>query len=148
MSNPQETPGDDQARVCEDRISDRRAHQNRERVTNVLAFAIVGSTIFTALWSFRYVGTAAEMEDAKALLAAMSGLSGVVIGYFFGRVPAEANASRAQDQMHAAVIEMQRMKGHMGTAAETVEGLNDKMASGKPVEVADIRRLREMVKVR
>jgi hypothetical protein len=68
----------------------------REWVMDALAVAIVGSTIFCALWSFRFVGEEGQMEDAKALLAAMSGLSGVVIGYYFGRTPGETHAARAQ----------------------------------------------------
>jgi len=78
------------------------------------------------------------MEDAKALLAVMSGLSGVVVGYYFGRVPGEAHASRAQDQM-------QKMQGKVGGATAKLVDLEDSISSGKPVNAGDIRHVRRMI---
>ena len=85
----------------------------KELVTHLIALAIIGSTIFVVLCSFKYVGAVEGMEDAKVLLAAMSGLSGVVVGYYFGRVPAEALATQAQVQMAAAMAEMGEMRARL-----------------------------------
>jgi hypothetical protein len=110
----------------------------KEWITHGLALAIVGSTIFCALWSFNFLGNADQMEDAKALLAVMSGLAGVVVGYYFGRVPADAHASRAQDQM-------QHMDRHMGRVDRQLEHLEEKAQSGTPVDMDDLRRTRQMI---
>ena len=115
-----------------------RMHEWREWVSHILALFIVGSTIFCALWSFNFIGTSLEMEDAKALLAVMSGLSGVVIGYYFGRVPAEANAFRAQDQM-------QQMTRSLSRATTMIEDLEDRITSGQPVYTGHLRSVRRLI---
>jgi hypothetical protein len=116
----------------------RWTNKSKEWVTHFLAILIVVSTIGFAIRSFTWVGSAGEMEDAKSLVAVMSGLSGVVLGYYFGRVPSEAHAERAQDQMTAAMTEMQRLHGQMAAAASKLDELQVDRASGKTVEVGDL----------
>jgi hypothetical protein len=111
---------------------DQRIHRNRERVTNSLAILIVLGTVFAGLWSFNFVGEGdSKMEDAKALLAFMSGLSGAIIGYYFGRGPADANAARAQKQMDD-------MKETMGNAKRTIDESIDR---GESVSREDLRKI-------
>jgi hypothetical protein len=130
--------------------------RHRECITNVLALAIVLSTIFTALWAFWYVGDGDQMDDAKALLAVMSGLSGVVIGYYFGRVPAEGHASQMNEQMritegHASqmneqmrivIAESEHSKSNMRDMQRMLDDLEDKAMSEGQVRAEDIRRAR------
>jgi hypothetical protein len=71
----------------------------------------------------------------------MSGLSGLVIGYYLGRIPREAHTARAQDQLH-------QMVGHMGRATTVLEGLEEKVASGGRLEVDDVRRVRRTMSPR
>ena len=89
--------------------SDERMLRGREWTTNILAALIVGVTLFAAIYGFHFVGGEKKMEDAKAILAALTGLSGVVIGYYFGRGPAEASASRSHQQMTAMMSEMKKL---------------------------------------
>jgi hypothetical protein len=62
----------------------------KEVFTAVLALVIIGATTVTAFLSFNMVGDATKMGDAKDLLTIMLGVAGVVLGYYFGRVPSDA----------------------------------------------------------
>jgi hypothetical protein len=111
---------------------DQRMNRNRERVTNSLAILIVLATVFAGLWSFNFVGEGdSKMEDAKALVAFMSGLSGAIIGYYFGRGPAEAHATRAQKQMD-------EMKENMGKVKGTIDTHIDRGESVGPEELRKV----------
>jgi hypothetical protein len=60
----------------------------KEVVAAFIALLIVGSTVVLSFVAVAQVGHSQQMQDAMDLLAAMSGLVGVVLGYHFGRVPA------------------------------------------------------------
>jgi hypothetical protein len=67
----------------------------KEIVTAALAFLIVIYTLIIVWHSFTFVGDTQKVGDAKDLLTVMLGLAGVVVGYYFGRVSADARASQA-----------------------------------------------------
>jgi hypothetical protein len=115
---------------------ERQINRSRERVTNFLAIVIVLATIFAGLWSFWFVGDD-RMEDAKALLGFMSGLSGAIIGYYFGRAPAEAHATRANEQRQQTQDKMEDMKGAMGKVQGKIDTHAARLARGKPVAGED-----------
>jgi hypothetical protein len=116
--------------------------RHRECITNLLGLAIVISTILTALWSFWFLGDGRQMDDAKALLTVMSGLSGVVIGYYFGRVPAESHASQMNEQMRAAVEESERARSGMRNMVRMIDQLEDTAVSEGQVEAEELRKVR------
>jgi hypothetical protein len=89
---------------------DERLQLLKELVSAALALAIVGTTLYFAGAAFGLAGDTTRMHDAKDLLAGMTGLTGVVLGYYFGRVPSEARASQAQRQIEGAVIERDRVQ--------------------------------------
>ncbi len=62
----------------------------KEIVTAALAFLIIIFTVVIVWRSFTFVGNTQKVGDAKDLLTIMLGLAGVVVGYYFGRVSAEA----------------------------------------------------------
>jgi hypothetical protein len=149
MSTPNGSNQSSHDRPCAERTPEERRQSYRELVTHVLALAIVLSTIFVGLWSLRFLGDGAEMEDSRALLAAMSSLSGVVLGYYFGRVPAEARAAQAQEAMNNAMADrgvmradMQRMKAQMDRAGTMAADIGDRAAAGHAVETHELRLLR------
>ena len=90
----------------------------REGVTAVIALAIV----FVVLWLLFDTHYSARMPDAaafhhrqKEILALALGLLGTVMGYYFGRVPAErhADAARSAERMirqkvHAGLTKIQQ----------------------------------------
>jgi hypothetical protein len=114
----------------------------KEGVTALLALAIVGTTLYWMGMAFGMAGDSNRMRDAKDVLALMSGLSGVVLGYYFGRVPSDARASQAQQQTGAAVEEMGRMKAHMVTIVDEVERMR---RSGDPVTADDVDRIKGLM---
>ena len=70
----------------------------KEIVTAVLGLLIVGYALYLAYLTFSYVDDPTKMSEAKDVLLLILGLAGVVIGYYFGRVPADARAVQAAYQ--------------------------------------------------
>ena len=93
--------------------------------------------------AFGMAGDATRMGDAKDLLTFLSGFAGVVVGYYFGRVPADARTAQAQQQIGQAVSEKEQAMGTMGNMKEKLTGLEDKISSGQPLVPADIREVRD-----
>jgi hypothetical protein len=60
----------------------------REVVAAVLRIAIVIFTLAMTGLAFSMAGEGARMRDAITVLTLLFGLAGVVVGYYFGRVPA------------------------------------------------------------
>lgn len=87
----------------------RRTYDGREIVTGILAIAIVAFTLAMAGLAFSMAGEETRMRDAMPVLTLLFGLSGVVVGYYFGRVPAEKRADTATDAMDDAMQEKTRI---------------------------------------
>ncbi len=84
----------------------------KEVITAVIGLAIVAFTLWFVLKVFGVVGVPTEIGEAKNLPTMMMGLAGVVIGYYFGRAPADAQAAnaniraaKANDETQAALKE-------------------------------------------
>jgi hypothetical protein len=84
----------------------------RETVTALLALAIA----FVALWLLYDVhgvlktGKPDNYDQHKEVLLLALGLLGTVIGYYFGRVPAERHADTARDAAKAAQEREQKVR--------------------------------------
>ena len=71
----------------------------KEGVTAILGIAIVSVTLYLVWLTFSYAGDqTTKISDAKDVLIIMTGMAGVVLGYYFGRMPSDARAAQAQDQ--------------------------------------------------
>ena len=81
----------------------------KEVVAGVMGLVLVGYTLYIASSTFAYAGDTTKMSDAKDVLLLVLGLAGVVIGYYFGRVPADARASQAQQQATDATTRAQNI---------------------------------------
>ena len=68
-------------------------------MTAVLGIGIVVYTLVMTGRAFGMAGDATRMGDAKDLLTFLSGFAGVVVGYYFGRVPADARTAQAQHRL-------------------------------------------------
>jgi hypothetical protein len=66
----------------------------KEVVTAVLAFIIVVTIMFLLLISLY---PAVNLDNAKGILAIFGGWVGIVVGYYFGRVPAERGTDKANE---------------------------------------------------
>jgi hypothetical protein len=67
-----------------------------------------------------------------------------VLGYYFGRVPADARAAQAQQQIGQAVSDKQQTMDTMDKMKKELTGLEDKASSRQRVKPDDIRKVREM----
>jgi hypothetical protein len=74
----------------------------KEVVTAVIGVIIIAFTAYLALKSTGVAGDAEKSKDVQNVLSLMIGLAGVVLGYYFGRVPAEAQATQARKEATAA----------------------------------------------
>ena len=127
----------------------------KEIVTAVLGVLLVGWTLSLAQRTFTYVGDPAKVADAKDVLMLALGLAGVVVGYYFGRVPADMHATQAQQQANAATTHAEQMRGQAQQTAEQIDQLLDNIpapasvvdrdiAAGPAHDVsAELRRLRD-----
>jgi hypothetical protein len=95
----------------------------KEVFTAVLALVIIGATTVTAFRSFNMVGDATKMGDAKDLLTIMLGVAGVVLGYYFGRVPSDARAAQATNRADEAVSQREEMKTKAKNLAGEMDGV-------------------------
>jgi hypothetical protein len=77
--------------------------------------------------TFAYVGQQQKMTDAKDVLMLMLGLAGVVVGYYFGRVPADARAAQAQEQANVATAQTEQVNAQAQAMANQVEQVMDKI---------------------
>jgi hypothetical protein len=82
----------------------------RELTTTALAVLVVGLTLWTGLWALGVIGDTAKTQGAKDLLTILLGPTGVVLGFYFGRVPAEAHATDATRRAEVAVNDQNRMR--------------------------------------
>ena len=110
----------------------------REIVTAILGIAIVVFTLALTGLAFSMAGDGPRMRDAITVLTLLFGLAGVVVGYYFGRMPAEARAVEAQkradtasDAMDTASKAMdaanQDKRAIISQAAAIHDGMEDKM---------------------
>ncbi len=83
-------------------IWDKRMLVGRELMTNVLGALIVLVTLVIAIVTIFSVGNASTFAAAKDVLLFMNGLVGVVLGYYFGRVPGDARADKAEREAKTA----------------------------------------------
>jgi hypothetical protein len=74
----------------------------KEGVTALIGLLLVALTGYLAVRTLDVAGDQAKSADSQAVLTVMVGLAGVVLGYYFGRVPAEAQATQARIEASAA----------------------------------------------
>ena len=127
----------------------------KEIVTAVLGLMLVGWTVSLTQRTFTYVGDPAKISDAKDVLLLALGLAGVVVGYYFGRVPADMRATQAQQQANTASAHAEEMRSQVHNSAEQIDQMLDQMpapasvvdrdvAAGPTHDVgAELRRLRD-----
>jgi hypothetical protein len=101
-----------------DRIAvwQQRTAMGKELLTGALAVVIVLTTLAVTVAGVFWVHGAEGRTAVKDTLVFLSGLVGVVLGYYFGRIPGETRADRAEteavqarssrDQMMAGVREV------------------------------------------
>ena len=97
----------------------------KEAVTAIIALLLVWTTIRVITSLIGFVGDETRMTQAKDLLSVLTGLMGVVLGYYFGRIPAEAHAAQAQEQANQAVAQGEQARARSDVISERAEELAD-----------------------
>jgi hypothetical protein len=97
----------------------------KEAVTAIIALLLVWTTIRVITSLLGFVGDELRMNQAKDLLSVLTGLMGVVLGYYFGRIPAEAHAAQAQEQANQAVAQGEQAKARSEMIGERAGELAD-----------------------
>jgi hypothetical protein len=120
----------------------------REAFTALLALVIIGFTLYLAVRSFNLAGDPKKIADAKDLLTIMLGIAGVVVGYYFGRVPGDARAAQATSRADTAVRQREQIKAQArslaGQADDIISGAFSNARGGQPPpDLAAIRALRD-----
>ena len=73
----------------------------KEGVCALLAFVIIGGTLIL-LWP-PLSGPTHDIEAAQGIFSILGGWGGVILGYYFGRLPAERVAARAEAKAEEAI---------------------------------------------
>lgn len=132
----------------------------KEVVTAVLGLAVVLYTLYIAGETFAFAGDEKKIADAKDVLMLLLGLAGVVVGYYFGRVPADARTAQAQQNADAASARAEQVSSQAEAAADQVDAILDRVsepgvarargaAAGREAEERsseDLRRVRDSLR--
>jgi hypothetical protein len=98
----------------------------KEVINALLGLAVVGYSLILAGSTLSLVGQPAKLADAKDILLLVMGLAGVVVGYYFGRVPADARASQAQQQANEATAQAEQVNAQAEAIADQVDEVMDR----------------------
>jgi hypothetical protein len=98
-----------------DVTSAERLQLRKETVATVLALLVVGGTVGLALIAVLFM-RGSDLSAAKDVLVVLSSLAGVVLGYYFGRIPSEARAEQSAQQAQQA----QQVAATARSAAQSV----------------------------
>jgi hypothetical protein len=141
---------------------EQRMQRFREGVTAVLAVLLLASTMALTYRTFGMAGKEGQMKDAMGVLSLLFGIAGVVVGYYFGRVPGDARAVQAHETTQAAMKTMQGMSESSSTSRQMAEKIQQiqadlskamdtanmttkKLVTGGPAESDEINQLRNIV---
>jgi hypothetical protein len=119
----------------------------KEGVTALLGLILVIALVILAWRTYVLLGApiddgnaqlmAQKVTWAKDILILLLGPSGVVLGYYFGRVPAEAHAAQAQKQADSAASQAQTVSAQAETVAAQAEKVIGAITSFTPPDSAE-----------
>lgn len=119
----------------------------KEVITAILGVAVVIFTLVLANSTYNAIIAGSDLNRVsglKDILLLVMGLSGVVIGYYFGRIPSDARAAQAQEQVNvvagqaaqaqqaarAAQAQTERLGARAAVLADQVEWTVSRMNGG------------------
>jgi hypothetical protein len=107
--------------------TDARAQWLKEVVAAALGLLLVGGTVVMAFVILTKTGP--DLQAAKDILLVLTSLTGVVLGYYFGRIPSDARAAQAQQVADRAQQETAEVKTRARGLADQVESIVDRLPS-------------------
>lgn len=118
---------------------------SKELITGIMGTIIILVTLIMVVSTIFTVSNTETHAALKDALLFMNGLVGVVLGYYFGRVPGDTRANQAENQSRAAVRERDRVVTtvrtvlNAGSRSARERGSDDVSLSREQVE--DLRRV-------
>ncbi|GAC1385944.1 MAG: hypothetical protein NVSMB33_15280 [Ktedonobacteraceae bacterium] len=103
----------------------------KEIVTALMGLALIAYTLYMLNSVLGLVGDANKLSSAKDLLLLLLGLTGVVLGYYFGRVPADARAAQAQQQAASATGKTAQVGAQANQLSQQLDNLDRAVTRGK-----------------
>ncbi len=100
---------------------ERKIAIGKELITGMMGVAIITVTlivVFIAIFSVNNTGTYAAAKD---VLLYLNGLVGVVLGYYFGRVPGDMRAEKATSDARDAQVKLDRTVSEVRAVLEATE---------------------------
>jgi hypothetical protein len=114
----------------------------KEGVTAVIGLSIIGFTLGMSVWAAG-AHSADDRVYLRDLLTLLLSLSGVVLGYYFGRVPGEARASSAEQRAKHAEARTQAVGDRAEQLAESLDdAVSNSTRAGDEETVDRLRQLR------
>lgn len=111
----------------------------REFVTGSIGVLIVLVALFC---------TVVALFRGQDMFPFLSGLVGVVLGYYFGRAPGEAQAAKAQVEVQGARKEVDQMADEVRSVIESNAGATARSGGGLLMDAAQLERLRRVAAMR
>jgi len=103
----------------------------KEAITGCMGILIILATLVVALVAIFVANQTDTWTRAKDVLVILNGLVGVVLGYYFGRMPGEARADKAEGEAQSARSELDRTKAEVRSILESGSA---PLERGAPVE--------------
>ena len=97
----------------------------REGITGCLGLLIVLTTLALVLATFilLLLRPSAEFAPLRDILVMLNGMAGVVLGYYFGRIPAEIRANKAETERASAEKQVTTETAKSATLRAGLRGL-------------------------
>ena len=111
----------------------------RELVTGSIGVLIVIVALFC---------TVVALFRGHDMFPFLSGLVGVVLGYYFGRAPGEAQAAESQIEVRVARQELDQMTNEVRSVLESNTGATARSSGGVTMDGAQLERLRRIAGAR
>ena len=103
----------------------------KEVVTALMGLSLIAYTLYMLNSVLGLVGDANKLTSAKDLLLLLLSLTGVVLGYYFGRLPADARAAQAQQQAVSATSKTAQIGVHANQLNQQLDNLDKAVTRGK-----------------
>lgn len=129
-------------------VWDRQIATAKEIVTGCMGILIVAVTLFVAVIAIFSVSSAGTQAAAKDVLLFLNGLVGVVLGYYFGRVPGEVRADKAESEAKEARSELDTTVTEIRCVLEErgVDIERGIVAEGLTLTTEQVERLRDVLR--
>lgn len=111
----------------------------RELVTGSIGVLIVIVSLFC---------TVVALFRGGDMFPFLSGLVGVVLGYYFGRAPGEAQAAKAQVEVQGARKELDQMANEVRSVLDSNTGATARSSGGVVMDAEQLERLRRLAGMR